>query len=148
MTLNITPIVAGTITAKDIPFQLDVEMGDFIIGGMLVSTNSSQSTAVSISSGSTVFQGFLIDEDVTGSLNVATSATNFVFVVITKNASSKPTSVAYVASTAETQSNGLRIAKVISTTKVSSVDVGLFGAAMIPFNTIQFAYGQLGAAIP
>lgn len=119
-------------------------MGDYYFSGLQVSTNAATSTAVSISAGSAFLQGFQILESATGSLNTATSATNFIYIVLTLDASNRPTSVAYVATTAESTVNAMRIAKVISTTKVSSVDVGNFGAAMSPFNTIQLVNHQLG----
>lgn len=121
MALNVQPKVAATIGSGDIAFQLDVTQGDYIFQGFTVSTNTS--VLVSIASGSGALKGFLISEDATGTLTVASSATNYVYVVLTLNASNKPTSVAYVATTAETQTNGYRLAKVISTANVSSVSM-------------------------
>jgi len=121
MTLNVQPKVADTIGSGDIAFQLDVTQGDYIFQGFVVSTNTS--VLVSIASGSGALKGFLISEDATGTLAVASSATNYVYVVLTLNASNKPTSVAYVATTAETQTNGYRLAKVISTADVSSISM-------------------------
>lgn len=121
MALNVQPKVDATIGSGDIAFQLDVTQGDYIFQGFTVSTNTS--VLVSIASGSGALKGFLISEDATGTLTVASSATNYVYVVLTLNASNKPTSVAYVATTAETQSNGYRLAKVISTANVSSVSM-------------------------
>lgn len=121
MALNVQPKVDATIGSGDIAFQLDVTQGDYIFQGFTVSTNTS--VLVSIASGSGALKGFLISEDATGTLTVASSATNYVYVVLTLNASNKPTSVAYVATTAETQTNGYRLAKVISTANVSSVSM-------------------------
>ena len=145
--LTCKPLSGGVVGTGDLPFQLDIEFGDFLISGLKISTNASQSTAVSIASGSCVIQGFHVDEDGTGSIAAATSATNYVFIQITVNASAKPTSVAYIATTAESTANAMRLGKIVSTAQVSSVEIGAFGAAMVPFNTIQFAYGQLGSAI-
>lgn len=142
MVLLCKPLVASTISAGDIPFQLDAEFGDFVIQGLTVSTNSAQSTAVSVAVGSSVFKGFHIQETAGGSINCATSATNFIYTVLTLNASNLPTAVDFIATTAETQSNGYRLAWIVSTTKVSSV---MMQHSMLPLNQVIFATAQQGS---
>ena len=142
--LTCKPLSGGVIGTGDLPFQLDVEFGDFLISGLKISTNASQSTAVSIASGSCVIQGFHIDEDGTGSIAAATSATNYIFIQLTLNASNKPTSVAYIATTAESTANAMRLGKIVSTAQVSSVDISWFGPAMMPMNALNFTLNQIG----
>lgn len=144
MALLCKPLVASTISAGDIPFQLDTEMGDFVMQGFTLSTNSAQSTAVSVAVGSSVFKGYWINESAGGSINCATSATNFVYIVLTLNSDNLATAVAYVATTAETQSNGYRLAKVVSTSKVDTIAMH---HSMLPLTQVLFATGQAGGLL-
>ena len=123
ITLNCQPLVSATIGSLDVAGQLDAEFGDFVISGFIVSTNATTSTSISIASGSASLKGFLITEDATGSLPVASNATNYIFYQLTLNAANKPTSIAYIATTVESTSNAYRIAKVVSTSIVSSINM-------------------------
>lgn len=115
---------------------------------MLVSTNVAQSTAVSITTGTSVVFGFQVREDGTGSLNVATSATAYVYVALTLNASNKPTAITYTSNATDGlagfSTNGFyhfRISKVISTTKVSTIaDL----RPQTPWSDQQFLLANLG----
>lgn len=130
MVLDILPKVAGTIGSGDIPFTYGNFVSDYSLatGAMLVSTNSTTSTSISITTGTSMVFGFQVREDGTGSLPVSTSATAYIYVAVTLNASNKPTAVSYTTNATDGlggfSTNGFyhyRIAKVVSTTKVDTI---------------------------